>query len=96
MTAWPSGQKAFTKLRPADAGKLGQYRCAGRDPSAGQKFQSALRHLPQGTRCCFAVGPDLTSEFRRAEETIVHDILAPSATIVGGYETTVETGTVAS
>jgi putative heme-binding domain-containing protein len=35
----------------------------------------------------FAVGPDLTSEFRRAEETIVQDILAPSAVIVAGHET---------
>ena len=40
----------------------------------------------------FSVGPDLTSEFRRAEETIVHDILAPSDNIVAGHETyTVET-----
>jgi putative membrane-bound dehydrogenase-like protein len=35
----------------------------------------------------FAVAPDLTSEFRRAEETIVRDILAPSEVIEPGHET---------
>ncbi len=33
-----------------------------------------------------AVGPDLTAEFRRAEETLVRDVLLPSATISAGYE----------
>ena len=42
-------------------------------------------HKAHGTG--FTLGPDLTSEFRRAEETIVQDILAPSSKIVGGYET---------
>ncbi|WP_437222102.1 PVC-type heme-binding CxxCH protein [Planctomicrobium sp. SH661] len=34
-----------------------------------------------------AVGPDLTAEFKRAEETILKDILDPSGTITGGYTT---------
>ena len=89
-------EKAFAKLRPADAGKLRQYTdalVAKRDPSAGQKvFSQHCATCHKAHDVGFAVGPDLTSEFRRAEETIVHDILAPSATIVGGYETyTVET-----
>ena len=42
-------------------------------------------HKAHGTG--FTLGPDLTSEFRRAEETIVHDIMAPNSKIVGGYET---------
>ena len=33
------------------------------------------------------VGPDLAAEFRRAEETIVRDILAPSEVIEVGHET---------
>jgi putative heme-binding domain-containing protein len=33
------------------------------------------------------VGADLAAEFRRAEETIVRDILAPSEAIAAGYET---------
>ena len=45
----------------------------------------ATCHKAHGTG--FTLGPDLTSEFRRAEETIVQDILAPSSKIVGGYET---------
>ena len=35
----------------------------------------------------FAVGPDLTAEFRRSETTFVQDILAPNATISAGYVT---------
>ena len=34
-----------------------------------------------------AVGPDLSSEFQRAEETIIQDILAPSQSISAGYVT---------
>jgi putative membrane-bound dehydrogenase-like protein len=33
------------------------------------------------------VGPDLTAEFQRAEETIIRDILAPSDAITAGYAT---------
>ncbi|MFO0915374.1 MAG: PVC-type heme-binding CxxCH protein [Pirellulales bacterium] len=34
-----------------------------------------------------AVGPDLSAEFQRAEETIVQDVLTPSGTISPGYVT---------
>jgi putative heme-binding domain-containing protein len=64
-----------------------------RDPVAGRKIFSlhcALCHQAHGIG--FAVGPDLSSEFRRAEQTMVHDILAPSDKIVAGHETyTIET-----
>ena len=89
-------EKAFAKLRPADAGKLRQYTdalVAKRDPSAGQKgFQSALRHLPQGTRCWLRrrAGSHLGISPRGGDDCARHP--RPSATIVGGYETyTVET-----
>jgi putative heme-binding domain-containing protein len=35
----------------------------------------------------FAVGPDLTAEFGRAEEAYIRDIVAPSETISAGYTT---------
>ena len=35
----------------------------------------------------FAVGPDLTAEFRRAESTIVQDVLSPSTAISAGFAT---------
>jgi putative membrane-bound dehydrogenase-like protein len=38
-----------------------------------------------------AVGPDLSAEFQRAEETILRDILAPSSAITSGYATYVVT-----
>ena len=34
-----------------------------------------------------AVGPDLSAEFQRAEETIIRDVLAPSDAISPGYVT---------
>lgn len=34
-----------------------------------------------------SVGPDLSAEFQRAEETIVQDVLTPSGTISAGYVT---------
>src|SRR5262249_31841207 len=34
-----------------------------------------------------AVGPDLSAEFQRAEETIIRDVLAPSDTLSPGYGT---------
>ena len=89
-------KKVFTNLQPANTEQLKIYTnalLAERDTAAGEKvfkLYCATCHKTQGIG--FAVGPDLTSEFQRAEETIIHDILAPSAKIVGGYETyTVET-----
>ena len=86
----------FATLEPVDDATLQRFVTAlkaKRNPAAGQVTFSqhcATCHRAHGVG--FAVGPDLTSEFRRAEETIVRDILAPSAVIVAGHETyTVET-----
>ena len=59
-----------------------------RDVNHGyQVFQKTcgLCHQAHGTG--FAVGPDLSSEFQRAEETIIKDVLAPSQSISAGYMT---------
>jgi putative membrane-bound dehydrogenase-like protein len=83
-------------LKPLDDATLQRFLTAlkvKRDTVAGQAVFSqhcAICHRAHGIG--FAVGPDLTAEFRRAEETIVRDILAPSTVIVAGHETyTVET-----
>ena len=81
----------FATLKPVDDATLKRFVTAlkaKRDTGAGQVIFSqhcAVCHRAHGIG--FAVGPDLTSEFRRAEETIVRDILAPSAVIVAGHET---------
>ena len=86
----------FATLKPVDDATLQRFVTAlnaKRNTGAGQVTFSqhcATCHRAHGIG--FAVGPDLTSEFRRAEETIVRDILAPSSVIVTGHETyTVET-----
>ncbi|MBC8242796.1 MAG: c-type cytochrome [Verrucomicrobia bacterium] len=83
-------------IKPVDDATLQRFVTAlkaKRDTNAGQATfnqHCATCHRAHGIG--FAVGPDLTAEFRRAEETIVRDILAPSAVIVAGHETyTVET-----
>ena len=84
-------ESVFAKIRPAKADTIKQFTDAlagERNTLAGQKiFSQHCAACHKAHDIGFAVGPDLTSEFRRAEETIVHDILAPSAAIVGGYET---------
>jgi len=44
-------------------------------------------HQAHGLGVTIPVGPDLSSEFQRAEETIIRDILAPSEVISPGYMT---------
>ena len=81
----------FKQIQPIKSERLNLFIQAlndERDVSAGQilfKQNCATCHKAHGTG--FNTGPDLTSEFRRAEEIIVQDILAPSSKIVGGYET---------
>ncbi len=86
----------FATLEPVDDKLLQRFTAAldnKRDTAHGREVftqHCSICHRAHGIG--FAVGPDLTAEFRRAEETIVHDILAPSAVIVAGHETyTVET-----
>jgi len=57
-----------------------------RDPAHGQQvFKEICGKCHQAHGIGVAVGPDLSSEFQRAEETIIKDILAPSETISPGY-----------
>ncbi|WP_397568750.1 PVC-type heme-binding CxxCH protein [Schlesneria sp. T3-172] len=59
-----------------------------RDPVHGhQVFRDVCGKCHQAHGVGFAVGPDLSSEFQRAEETIIKDILSPSETISPGYMT---------
>ena len=59
-----------------------------RDVTRGhQVFRETCGKCHQAHGVGFAVGPDLSSEFQRAEETIIKDILAPSETISPGYMT---------
>ncbi len=59
-----------------------------RDVNHGyQVFQKTCGACHQAHGIGVAVGPDLSSEFQRAEETIIKDILAPSQSISAGYIT---------
>ncbi len=57
-----------------------------RDLQNGQRvFQAKCASCHQAHGLGHAVGPDLTAEFQRAEETILLDLLTPSATISPEY-----------
>ena len=59
-----------------------------RDLVAGATvFRGKVRSCHLAYKVGVAVGPDLTSEFGRADEAFLHDILAPSDTIASGYWT---------
>lgn len=59
-----------------------------RDISHGQTiFQTKCAACHRAHGIGHRVGPDLSAEFRRAEETIVRDVLAPAEKISAGYET---------
>ena len=81
----------FKPLRSVDGKTLQQFVAALRKPRNEVNGEKMYRthcstcHRAHGVG--FAVAPDLTSEFRRAEETIVRDILAPSEVIEPGHET---------
>lgn len=50
-----------------------------------QVFREVCGKCHQAHGVGIGVGPDLSSEFQRAEQTIIRDILAPSETISPGY-----------
>lgn len=61
-----------------------------RDPIRGnQVFREICGrcHQAHGLGVTIPIGPDLSSEFQRAEKTIIRDILAPSEVISPGYMT---------
>jgi putative heme-binding domain-containing protein len=59
-----------------------------RDSAHGQQvFREKCSSCHQAHGLGYAVGPDLSAEFQRAEETVIRDVLAPSNTISPGYVT---------
>ena len=73
-------EKTFEPFRKALAGK--------RDIANGkQVFANVCGSCHQAHGVGIAIGPDLSAEMKRAEETILKDILAPSSSITAGYST---------
>jgi putative heme-binding domain-containing protein len=73
---------------PEEIARFTNALAAMRDLDAGGKVfrdKCATCHLAHDVG--FAVGPDLTAEFGRAEEAYIRDIVAPSETISAGYTT---------
>ena len=59
-----------------------------RDAARGEQvYRQHCAKCHQAHGMGHAVGPDLSAEFQRAEETIVQDVLAPSDLIASGYLT---------
>jgi putative heme-binding domain-containing protein len=87
-------ERAAAILKPSSAAKLELYELyvkALQDRRDGARGQQVFRekcascHAAHGIG--HSVGPDLSAEFQRAEETIIHDVLAPSEIISPGYVT---------
>ncbi len=79
-------KSAALELFPVYAAALKEHR----DVTRGhQVFRQVCGncHQAHGLGVTIPVGPDLSSEFQRAEETIIRDILAPSEVISPGYMT---------
>lgn len=87
----PRAAKLLNVARPALAEHLPQYLSAlggPRDAGRGELvFREKCSNCHQAHGIGLAVGPDLASEFQRAEETIIRDILVPSEVISAGYTT---------
>jgi putative membrane-bound dehydrogenase-like protein len=61
---------------------------ASRDVARGQQvFREKCASCHEAHGLGRAVGPDLSAEFQRAEETIIRDVLAPNDLISPGYTT---------
>lgn len=79
----------FQSLAVIDAAGIARFSAALKNPrdtahgSIVFREKCGICHLAHGVGT--AVGPDLSAEFQRAEETIIQDILAPSANISAGY-----------
>lgn len=81
-----ANNSAALELFPAYAAALN----SSRNPTRGQQlFRQVCGqcHQTHGLGATISVGPDLSSEFQRSEETIIRDILAPSDVISPGYMT---------
>jgi putative membrane-bound dehydrogenase-like protein len=87
-------QRAAAILKPTSAVKVALFEPYvkalqdTRDGARGQQvFREKCASCHQAHGVGHAVGPDLSAEFQRAEETIIRDVLAPSDTISPGYVT---------
>ncbi len=81
-----TAKSASLELFPVYAAALKERR----DVARGQQIFREICgqcHQAHGLGVSVAIGPDLSSEFQRAEETIIRDILAPSDVISPGYMT---------
>lgn len=59
-----------------------------RSPVRGElRFRDTCGKCHRAHGVGFSVGPDLSAEFQRAEETLIMDLLAPSDTLTAGYVT---------
>ena len=85
-----SGQSSNEHMLVAKFKSFTDALTARRDVANGERLfrqSCAACHQVQGIGQ--NVGPDLTAEKNRSEETFVKDILAPSSTITAGYVTTI-------
>jgi putative membrane-bound dehydrogenase-like protein len=87
-------ERAAALLKPTSALKVElfePYVKALQDPRDAARGEHVFREkcatCHQAHGIGLAVGPDLSAEFQRAEETIIRDVLAPSDTISPGYVT---------
>jgi len=87
-------KRAAALLKPTSAVKVElfePYAKALQGPRDGARGEHVFREkcasCHQAHGIGHAVGPDLSAEFQRAEETIIRDVLAPSDTISPGYVT---------
>ncbi len=84
MQSDPSTGKERQKLFERYSSALAEPRDAVRGQ---QVFREKCGNCHQAHGIGFAVGPDLSAEFQRAEETILKDVLTPSDSISAGYVT---------
>src|SRR5262249_23693055 len=87
-------ERAAALLKPTSAVQVElfePYAKALEDPRDGARGEHVFRErcasCHQAHGIGHAVGPDLSAEFQRAEETIIRDVLAPGDTISPGYVT---------
>jgi putative membrane-bound dehydrogenase-like protein len=87
-------ERAAAILNPTSAANVALFEpyikalAEKRDRARGEQvFREKCASCHQAHGRGHAVGPDLSAEFQRAEETIIHDVLAPSETISPGYVT---------
>ncbi len=83
--------RLLSKSRGPNSDILAQYTAALKEPrdatQGRETFQKRCAVCHQAHGIGAATGPNLSSEFQRAEETIIRDVLAPSETITAGYVT---------